>query len=232
MSNRDPEIINNTELNTNEIVKGDIEYYIDLFCQENEIDKKSIRPQEWTAALKYINELYIKPNKMLFVFQDTIPYKRHNYFMIDKLLDKYIYLCNMYNQSISILGFSVLSGISQESIYQWRNDKQKNIIYINSDGSIKNYNQMLNISKDGYDKMVTITPLEIFKKLKQNIEQNINDMVIDSKRRGVGAIVRYNRFYETHKNNDEDRNTKLLDSSELARQLGIDSQLLAIQEKK
>lgn len=225
-------LINDTELNNNSVVNSDIEYYITLFCNDHDINIKEIRPQEWTAILKYINESYIKPNKMLLIYQNTIPYKRHNFFMIDSLLDKYIYLCNMYNQSISVLGFSILSGITQDNIYQWRNDKQKHIIYINSDGSIKNYNEMLSISNDGYSSMLTITPMEIYQKLIQNIELNINDMVIDGRRRGVGPIVRFNKFYETHSPGAGDHGKQAINTNDLALQLGIDSQLLELQEKK
>lgn len=210
------------------IINDDIQYYIDLFLSENEIDKKNIRPQEWTALLKYINETYIKPNKILLIFQDTIPYKRHNFFMINSLLDKYIYICNLYNQAITVLGFSTLSGITQDIIYKWENDKQKHIIYINKDGSIKNYNEMLSISKDGYDKMVTISPREIFKKLIENIELNINDMVIDGRRRGIGPVVRYNRFYEKRGRDTSGDVPRLEDHKELAAQLGIDTKLLEI----
>lgn len=221
-----------TELNTNEIVKGDIEYYIDLFCQEYDIEKKSIRPQEWTALLSYIYNNYIHPSNVLRIQLDKIPYTRYNYFMVDKLLDKYINLCNIYNQSITILGFSKLSNISTETIYRWRDDKQRNTIFINPNGSLCNNMDLINSSSDNRLSQVTISPSDIYKKLVSNIEQNINDMVIDSKRRGVGAIVRYNRFYETHSTTEKDTDTKLIDSSELAKQLGIDSQLLAIQDKK
>ena len=219
------------ELNTGEIIKDDIQYYIELFCNEYDIDIKSIRPQEWTAILKFICDKYIKPNKLLLIQQNIIPYKRYNYFAINQLIDKYTTLCNIYNQSMSIIAFSILSGISQESIYQWRNDKQKHIIYINSDGSIKDYNQMLSISSDGYDEMLTITPMEIYQKLITNIEQNLNDMVIDNKRKGIGTIVRYNKFYETHPHRAGDQQQQLVDSSELAKKLGIDTKLLEIQEK-
>ena len=57
-------------------------------------------------------------------------------------------------------------------------------------------------------------------------------MVIDGRRRGVGPIVRFNKFYETHSTAARDHGRQQLDNTELALQLGIDSKLLAIQEKK
>ena len=105
-------------------------------------------------------------------------------------------------------------------------------MYLNKDGSIKNHDEMLSIYKDGYDRMVTISPSTIYQKLFQNIEQNINDMVIDGKRRGIGPVVRFNKFYENNSPRPADRVERVTDSHELALQLGIDKELLEIEMKK
>ena len=105
-------------------------------------------------------------------------------------------------------------------------------MFINSDGTIVNESQILDIHGKNYHKMVTIKPCDIYKKLVKNIEQNINDMIIDGKRRGIGTIVRYNRFYE-NKSAALDRNAPpLLDIKDLALQLGIDTKLIELTEKK
>lgn len=225
-------LINDTELNNNSVVNSDIEYYITLFCDDHDINIKEIRPQEWTAILSFICNQYIKPNKILYMSLDRIPYKRYNLFSVNNLLDIYINLSNLYNQSITVLGFSKLSDISMETIYRWKNDNSKSELLIHKDGYIVNELDILKPDCNRDTEILTISPNDIYKKLLENIEQNINDMVIDGRRRGVGPIVRFNKFYETHNTAARDQGKQLLDNTELALQLGIDSKLLAIQEKK
>ena len=90
----------------------------------------------------------------------------------------------------------------------------------------------MNSSPDNRVRQLTIRPNEIYKKLLLNIEQNINDMVIDGRRRGVGPIVRFNKFYETHSPGARDQGKQVINTSDLALQLGIDTKLLEISEKK
>ena len=224
-------LINDCE-ELNRININDIEDYIELFCDNHNINIQDIRPQQWTAIISYIGNNYIKPNNIIYINLDRIPYKRYNYFVIDQLLDIYISLCNIYSQSITILGFAKLSCIDTDIIYQWKNDSSKNIMFINSNGTICNNTDLINSSPDNRVRQLTIKPIDIYKKLLLNIEQNLNDMVIDNKRRGVGPIVRFNKFYETHSTPGRDHGKQQLNTSDLALQLGIDSKLLEIQEKK
>ena len=46
-------LINDCE-ELNRININDIENYIDLFCNDHDIDKSDIRPQQWTAIISYI----------------------------------------------------------------------------------------------------------------------------------------------------------------------------------
>ena len=216
----------------NKINIHDIENYIDIFCDDHDINIKEIRPQEWTAIISFIGDNYIRPNNIIYINLDRIPYKRYNYFVINQLLDIYISLCNIYSQSITILGFSKLSCIDTDVIYQWKNDNNKNIMFINSDGTICNNTDLINSSPSNRVRQLTIRPIDIYKKLIENIEQNINDMVIDGRRRGVGPIVRFNKFYETHSTGGRDQGKPLLNSNDLALQLGIDTKLLELQDKK
>ena len=216
----------------NKININDIENYIDIFCTDHNIDIQDIRPQQWTAIISFIGDNYIRPNNIIYISLDRIPYKRYNYFVINQLLDIYISLCNIYSQSITILGFSKLSCIDTDVIYQWKNDNNKNIMFINSDGTICNNTDLINSSIDNRVRQLTIRPIDIYKKLIENIEQNINDMVIDGRRRGVGPIVRFNKFYETHSTGGRDHDKPPLNSNDLALQLGIDTKLLELQDKK
>ena len=115
----------------NKININDIENYIDLFCSDHNINIQDIRPQQWTAIITYIGNVYIKANNLLYVFLDKIPYKRYNYFLVNQLLDIYINLCNIYSQSITIIGFSKISCINLDTIYTWKEDNTKNTIFIN-----------------------------------------------------------------------------------------------------
>ena len=224
-------INDNTELN-NSVIDNDIEFYIDLFCNDHDIDKSDIRPQQWTAILSYISNQYIKPNKILYMQLDRIPYKRYNLFSVNRLLDIYIDVSNLYNQSITVLGFSKLSDISMETIYRWKNDNTKSELLINKDNCILNESDILKPDCNRDLDILTIKPSDIYKKLIENIEQNINDMVIDGRRRGVGPIVSFNKFYETHGGRDRDNEKQLINSQDLALQLGIDTKLLELQDKK
>lgn len=197
-----------------------IDETLDMFCESAGIeDKRQIRPQEWTAALQYINAHAIRPAGYTKILEPMLPYNRVNLFAINALLDRYIYLCNLYNQAITIKGFSLLSGISHDSVYKWRDDKTKLYIITDSNHNILDYDTAIKGGVVG--DTVTISPNDLYKKIMVSVEQNINDMVLDSKRRGIGAVVRYNRFYETHNQQGLQDNPPAFDITSTAQQLGI-----------
>ena len=213
-----------TKEDLQDIVMSDIDDCLDLFCSESGIDdKKAIRPQEWTAALQYINSHVIRPNNIVYNLEHGLPNNRLNLFSVNRLLDQYIYMCNLYSQAITIKGFSVLSGISPDKIHGWKSDTTKLYIYTDKNLRPLDHKELLQGGIDG--NTLTIQGRDLYKKLLENIEQNVNDMILDGKRRGIGPVVRYNRFYETHKQGAVIESPAVVDVDDLSSRLGISDSL-------
>lgn len=214
-----------------DVVMSDLDYALDTFCSNAGIDdKRSIRPQEWTAALQYINNTVIKPSKTCYNLEHGLPHDRLNLFSVNALLDRYIYMCNLYSQAITIKGFSLLSGISPDKIHSWKSDKTRLYIYTDKDLRPLDYTELLQGGIDG--NTVTIQARDLYKKLLENIEQNVNDMVLDGKRKGIGAVVRYNRFYETQAARQAQETSPAFDVTATAQQLGILDHVQALPDGK
>ena len=79
----------------------------------------------------------------------------------------YIDLCYEYDKEISILGFSKLTGINQDTFYDWGNQSSRP-------------------SSLGCD---------IYKKLRQEREESLSNMLISGKRNPVGLLGALNRHY-------------------------------------
>lgn len=126
-----------------EIYENDIDMFLNLFCEENGINNIKEESQSvWNAALIYIKRHVFNDKKNLKINYKLYGYHNNNYnnnykninqstcnaYDIDKIIyicDYYIYICNLYNKGVTISGFSKLTGISEETIYQWGRDDNK-----------------------------------------------------------------------------------------------------------
>lgn len=119
-----------------DVFENDIVLYLDMFCEEHKIDDMTKEPQSrWNAALMYINK---------HVFGDKRALKRNNniskddtncimdnnfnmydYDKVECVLYIYYYLCAMYDKECSIIGFSLLTGINRDTIYDWGTKEKK-----------------------------------------------------------------------------------------------------------
>jgi len=126
-----------------EVFENDISMYLQMFCEEQGIeDMKKESQSVWNAALMYIKKYVfnipgiLKRTKPLDGYvnnkynnkYNNINLSNCNAYDIDKVdgvCNYYIYLCYLYNKSISIQGFSKLTGINQDTIHDWGNEINK-----------------------------------------------------------------------------------------------------------
>lgn len=105
-----------------EIYENEIELYLHEFIKKYDIQDMTKESQNrWNAALAYIyNNTFKKDNSILKT--NTNLYNEYDYITCNALCDYYINMCMLYTKEVSIIGFSRLSGIDDETINKW-NDK-------------------------------------------------------------------------------------------------------------
>ena len=86
---------------------------------------------------------------------------------MNSVCDIYINLCYEYDKEISILGFSKLTGIVQDTLYQWGAETSR----------------------------PSSSASEIYKKLSREREESLSNMLISGKRNPVGLLGALNRHY-------------------------------------
>lgn len=170
------ERVEHTE-STIEVFENEIDEYLHLFMNEQRIeDLRSVPQSVWNGALRYIYRNVFKGNKQALkehnnIYSDnTITptnCNSYNYNIVNEVLDYYIYLCQIYNKEISIMGFSNLTGIDTEVINNWGNE--------------------VNIS--------SAASSVIYKKLSQMREESLSNKLADGKQNPVGVIAMLNRHY-------------------------------------
>lgn len=164
--------------NTIEIFENDIEYYLQEFCDKQNIEDLRQVPQSvWNGALRYVYNHVFKPNNH--ILKSNINYNinnnimptncnMYNYDIILQIVDYYVYnMCMVYSKEVSIIGFETLTGITQETIYTWGNNENK----LSSKGS------------------------EIYKKLTRMREESLSNKLADGKQNPVGVIAILNRQF-------------------------------------
>ena len=116
-------------------------------------------------------------------------YNMYDYEIVNKVLDYYIYLCQIYSKEISVIGFENLTGITQETIYTWGENSNK----------------------------LSQACSEIYKKLIKMREESLSNKLADGKQNPVGVIAMLNRHYgwASPYTADANRGKKALQSAEL-----------------
>lgn len=171
---------------TGDVFANDIEYYLQEFCEQRKppIEDMTTAPQGvWNAALLYIQHHLFKGTNKLKLNSHLSGYKNnnnsditsnlnksncnaYNISLVNDICDYYIYMCYQYGKEVSILGFNKLTGIDDNTIYAWRDEK--NIL-----------------SESGAD---------IYKKLSQEREESLSAKLVDSKQ-AVAQIAILNKHY-------------------------------------
>lgn len=162
---------------TIEIFENDIDYYLEEFRQSQSIESYRTVPQSvWNGALRYIYRNVFKPNPQILKSHNNVinpnaiiesNYNAYNYELVNSILDYYIYICQINNKEISIMGFSNLTGIDNETINVWGNDSSK----------------------------LSSLSFGIYKKLCQMREESLSNKLADGKQNPVGVIAMLNRHY-------------------------------------
>lgn len=150
-----------------EVYEDKISEYLDQYINEHDIEDMHKEPQSrWNAALLYINKYLFKPHPELLKSENRLS-NTYDLEIINNICDRYIELCYEYDKEISILGFCKLTGIAQDTIYQWGAETSR----LGSSAS------------------------EIYKKLTQEREESLSNMLISGKRNPVGLLGALNRHY-------------------------------------
>ena len=150
-----------------EIYENAICEYLDQYIDTHEIEDMRREPQSrWNAALLYINKYYFKLHPEVLTTPGTVS-NSYNLDAVNNVCDIYINLCYEYDKEISILGFSKLTGINQDTFYDWGNQSSRS----------------------------SSSACEIYKKLSQEREESLSNMLISGKRNPVGLLGALNRHY-------------------------------------
>ena len=150
-----------------EIFESAIHEYLQEYIDTHEIEDMHREPQSrWNAALLYINKYYFKLHPEVLTTPGTVS-NSYNLDAVNSVCDIYINLCYEYDKEISILGFSKLTGINQDTFYDWGNQSSR----------------------------PSSSACEIYKKLSQEREESLSNMLISGKRNPVGLLGALNRHY-------------------------------------
>ena len=161
---------------TIEIFENDIQLYLSMFCEENGIeDMKKESQSVWNGALRYIrrhvfnNKDLLKEPNNIYNTNNSIAsnYNMYNYELVNNICDTYIDLCFINDKEVSIIGFSNLTGIDNETINIWGNNDNK-------------------LSSLGFG---------IYKKLSQFREESLSNKLVTGNKNPVGVIAVLNRQY-------------------------------------
>ena len=158
------------------VFESDIALYLRMFCEANEIDNiKSESQSVWNGALRYIrkhvfnNRDVLKSKDNINIYNNNIPsnFNAYNYDTVNSVCDIYIDLCFVYDKEVSIIGFSNLTGIDQELIYNWGNEGTK----------------------------LSSTSYQIYKKLNEFREESLSNKLVTGRQNPVGVLGVLNRHY-------------------------------------
>ena len=174
------ERVEHTE-STIEVFENDIDLFLKQFCVDQGIEDLRAVPQSvWNGALMYVNRHVFKPNPQALESNNkyntdiynnttniTTNYNMYDYELVNKVLDYYIYLCQINNKEVSVIGFENLTGITQETIYTWGHNENK----------------------------LSSSCSDIHKKLVKMREESLSNKLADGKQNPVGVIAMLNRHY-------------------------------------
>lgn len=150
-----------------EVYEDAVYDYLDEYIDTHKVEDMHKEPQSrWNAALIYINKNYFKMHPDILKSEDRTS-NTYDLKAVDRVCDIYIELCYEYDKEVSILGFCKLTGIVQDTIYQWGAETSR----LGSSAS------------------------EIYKKLSTEREESLSNMLISGKRNPVGLLGALNRHY-------------------------------------
>ena len=96
-------------------------------CQETDTDPTEIPPSIWLYTLLEINEKLFRGNKSM-LKKHPAEHDEYNAERVLKAYEVYKKLCVKHKQQITIKGFSDMTGINTQTIYNWDSDSKYNAI--------------------------------------------------------------------------------------------------------
>lgn len=169
---------NEAEQQNVEVFENDIDMYLHIYCEENDIKNLKNESQAvWNSCLRYIYKHVFKGKNLLksktLIYNNInnkIPsnYNAYDYDMVNNVLDIYIYdMCMKYDKEVSILGFSALTGVSDAIIHDWGSN-----------------------GKPGSPSS------DVYKKLNKYREESLSNKLVTGKQNPVGVLGVLNRHYQ------------------------------------
>ena len=202
---------------TAEVFENDIAMYLSMFCDDNGIDNIKTESQSvWNGALRFIrkhvfaNRDVLKSRDNINIYNNNIPsnFNAYNYDTVNSICDIYIDLCFVYDKEVSIIGFSNLTGIDTELIYNWGNERTK----------------------------LSSLSFNVYKKLNEYREESLSNKLVTGRQNPVGVLGVLNRHYQWNMPgvSRESTNKQALTASELPQlgQVGQNTSSLAVLEQR
>lgn len=156
-----------TDGDTVDVFENEISLYLQQYIDERGIDDMRKEPQSrWNAALIYINKYLFGANRDKLIIDSRVS-NAYNIELINEICDVYITLCYEYDKEISIIGFSKLTGINQDTFYSWGNNETQ----VGSGAS------------------------EIYKKLNSEREESLSNKLISGGSNPMKILPALNRHY-------------------------------------
>lgn len=171
MQNTDIQTMDTTA-NKLEVYSDSIEESISNYCIDHNLkteDLYKIDQSRWNSVLLYVYKQVFKPTP------DNNPNYRYNgksnidysdKELLNSICDIYINFCYEYSKEVSIMGFSKLTGISVDTIYEWLNE-----------GTVERGSS------------------EVAKKLNAEREESLSVRLVSGKGNPVGILGILNRHY-------------------------------------
>ena len=167
------EHITENNINNIDIYENDIDRYIKLFCEEQEIENlRNMSQSVWNACLMFVqrhvfpDRSVLKQKENIYTVNNITPSNcnAYNYNLLNNICDYYIYITYLYDKECSIRGFSKLVNIHYSVFEEWGN----NYTDSNRPGSAS---------------------LDIYKKLSSEREQSLVAKLVSMKHPTAMAII-------------------------------------------
>lgn len=191
-----------------DVFENDIEMYLKIFCEENNITDMTTEPQSrWNACLMYINKYVFKGTNKLKLKGPLNGYHNNNLNLnnsscgaydiniINNICDIYIYLCGLYDKEVSIMGFSKLTGVNYETLMRWG----------------RKGNELGTSSYDTY------------KKLLMEREESLSSKLATGNKNPVGILAILNKHYQWNLPGVKTEQNRQIKTAEQLPQLGENS---------
>ena len=120
----------------------------------------------WSACLMYIRDHFFKVDGYRILMRED----NRSIYDTEKLwqvLDRYIYLCQLYDKEVSVMGFTYLTGVKKDIIYQWASDSET--------------------YRHGYNKL-NDAPYDFAKTLIEANEASLSNILVTGKRNAVAIL--------------------------------------------